>query len=171
MLVWGINDDVHDDWPANENIQKAKYVKKSANTQIQKRPVPTDSQIPSYLDHFPDDTSTRPFVHFAQLHKSGKIFLINDNNNGEGQWCSWSLFTTLSSTKVVIFLRKIWVLRLRTCQLWPLWPEVADHLWFVQGACPPVFSSHLWFLLTLCWNLWPLLPGDSNCLWFAEEIS
>ena len=81
MLVWGINDDVHDDWPANENIQKAKYAKKSANTQIQKRPVPTDSQIPSYLDHFPDDTSTRPFVHFAQLHKSGKIFLVNDNNS------------------------------------------------------------------------------------------
>ena len=51
------------------------------NTKIHKRRVPTDSQIPSYLDHFPEGTSTRPFVHFAQLHKSGKIFLTDDNND------------------------------------------------------------------------------------------
>ena len=63
-------------------IQKAKY-KTSPNTQIQKRPVQSDSQIPSYLDHIPEGTSTRPFVHFAQLHKSGKIFLNDDNNNDD----------------------------------------------------------------------------------------
>ena len=45
--------------------------------------MPTDSQIPSYLDHIPEGTSTRPFVHFAQLHKSGKIFLTDDNNDGD----------------------------------------------------------------------------------------
>ena len=43
--------------------------------------MPTDSQIPSYLDHIPEGTSTRPFVHFAQLHKSGKHFLTDEDHD------------------------------------------------------------------------------------------
>jgi len=31
------------------------------------------TMVPSYLDHIPEGTSTRPFVHFAQLHKSGRF--------------------------------------------------------------------------------------------------
>ena len=63
---------------------KWKYkTSKWKKTKIQKKPLPTDSQIPSYLDHIPEGTSTRPFVHFAQLHKSGKIFLTDDNNDDD----------------------------------------------------------------------------------------
>ena len=52
---------------------KGKYKKRIyKNTKIQNT-VPTDSQIPSYLDHIPEGTSTRPFVHFAQLHNRVKV--------------------------------------------------------------------------------------------------
>ena len=30
------------------------------------------NQIPTYLDHIPEGTSTRPFVHYAQLYMSGE---------------------------------------------------------------------------------------------------
>jgi len=31
------------------------------------------TMIPTYLDHIPEGTSTRPFVHYAQLYMNGKF--------------------------------------------------------------------------------------------------
>ena len=49
---------------------------KNGEEEMEKHPACYDTlclnQIPTYLDHIPEGTSTRPFVHYAQLYMSGE---------------------------------------------------------------------------------------------------
>ena len=137
------------------------------------------NQIPTYLDHIPEGTSTRPFVHYAQLYMSGEY----DNWVFQRKELNFPIMSKEHSFAVIKACRQIWVLRLRLRKYGSLWPRFADNLWFVQGFICHFLQCHPdeWIVTGDCTNSnfqrgrrWfsgraRYRPIGENCLLFKQD--
>ena len=127
---------------------------KNGEEEMEKHPACYDTlclnQIPTYLDHIPEGTSTRPFVHYAQLYMSGEY----DNWVFQRKELNFPIMSKEHSFAVIKACRQIWVLRLRLRKYGSLWPRFADNLWFVQGFICHFLQCHPdeWIVTGDCTN-------------------